>query len=89
MARSLDKIEALLRAEEPPLSRAARRLRDTMEHLDPSERGALAWEDLEERERSFYRSCIEDMVLRIELLDACFIQLSHDNGVNRRSDLGE
>jgi hypothetical protein len=84
-----EKVEALLAANEPPLECAARHLRDIQEHLDPTERGSVPWEHLREIERSFYRSTLQELVFRTELLDACLIQLSGDNSVDRGSELRE
>lgn len=41
------------------IERLAKRLREKMEHLDPTDTGELTWEALREPDRAFYRLCVE------------------------------
>jgi hypothetical protein len=72
------------------IERLAQSLREKMEHLDPTETGDLSWEELRERDREFYRSCIEDVLLRHrELVNTYFRQLSHDDSVDGSPEIRE
>jgi len=59
-----------------------KRLHNRMEHLDPS-LGDDGWEALSEREREFYRLCVEDMLAASDL---CRIGLgdANEDSVNRQ-----
>jgi hypothetical protein len=65
-----------------PIESLAIRLRDKMEHLDPSETGYLDWLALPARAREFYRICVLDLIGSVEAIDAIRSQSSH----NRRID---
>jgi hypothetical protein len=56
-------------SQDAAIDRLAHRLREKLEHLDPS-LDAVEWESLSERQRDFYRLCIEDVLLDIEAVNA-------------------
>lgn len=72
-----------------PLERAARLLREKMEHLDPTERGGAEWHAFSDWEKDYYRVCVEDILTRVELVHACLIQLANDHGIDRSVDVTE
>jgi hypothetical protein len=65
------------------------RLRDKMEHLDPTETGDLGWLELTDRDREFYRLCVLDLIASAEAVDAILRQPSDYSRIDRRIEEGE
>ncbi len=72
-----------------PIESLAIRLRDKMEHLDPTETGDLAWAALLDRDREFYRLCVLDLIESVEAVDAILRQSSHNRRIDRSPEEGE
>jgi len=76
-------------APEPPLEQMARLLREKIEHLEPTDAHEVEWDELSEWDKDFYRFCVEDLMSRTKLVNACLIQLAYDSGINGGSDIGD
>jgi hypothetical protein len=74
---------------ENSIEQMARILREKMEHLDPTETGDLAWEELREWDREFYRLCIEEIMLRVELVQSCLRELADRDRIDGRIEVSK
>jgi hypothetical protein len=50
------------------VDRIARRLCETMEHLDPIDKN---WDTLDEHDRDFYRVCVREVILEYQYAESC------------------
>jgi hypothetical protein len=72
-----------------PVEVLAAHLRDKMEHLDPTETGDLDWWSLSERDRNFYKMCVQDLIESPEALDAIRRHNSHHHRIDRHGEKSE
>lgn len=63
------------------VERAACLLWEAMEHLDPSEDGAVDWAGLTHWEREYYELALERLFERPEIVAACIEEFSNNHRV--------